>query len=61
MTTITAEQVDAIADVGEAMMLAITLDIPLDGLDSLDEIISRLRCHIRLQQEGSIKAKVVEY
>ena len=58
MSTLTAEEIEEINDAGDAIMKGIDLDIPMDGLDSLDEMISRLKCHRRFQQEGPLKAKV---
>ena len=58
MSSLTAEEIDEIDDVGDAIMQGIDLDIPMDGLDSLDEMIRRLKCHLRLQQDGPLKDKV---
>ena len=58
MSSLTAEEIDEIDDVGDAILKGIDLDITMDGLDSLEEMIRRLKCHLRLQQDGPMKEKV---
>ena len=58
MSSLTAEEIEEIDDVGDAILKGIDLDIAMDGLDSLEEMICRLKCHLRLQQDGSVKEKV---
>ena len=58
MSSLTAEEIEEIDDVGDAILKGIDLDIAMDGLDSLEEMIRRLKCHLRLQQDGSVKEKV---
>lgn len=58
MSDLTMQEIDALADAGEAIMKGIDLGIPMDGLDNLEEMKRRLKCHLRLQQEGSYKVKM---
>ena len=58
MSSLTAEEIEEIDDVGDAILKGIDLDIAMDGHDSLEEMIRRLKCHLRLQQDGHVKEKV---
>ena len=58
MPGLTKKEIDSITDAGEAIGKGIDHDIDMTGLDTFEEMIERLKCHLRLQEEGSYKLKV---
>jgi hypothetical protein len=57
-STLTLEAINKLKDAISAMELAEDLDINIDELDSVDEIQTRLKCHLKLINEGNLKHKV---
>ena len=54
---ITSEVIDNLNDVSDAIEICFNLDIPLDGLDSLEEIRERIKLHSE-KRIGNRKRKV---
>jgi hypothetical protein len=57
-STLTLEAINKLKDAISAMELAEDHDINIDELDSVDEIQTRLKCHLKLINEGNLKHKV---
>ncbi|XP_060586734.1 bacterial dynamin-like protein isoform X2 [Ruditapes philippinarum] len=57
-STLTLEAIDKLKDAISAMELAEDHDINIDELDSVDEIQTRLKCHVKLINEGNLKHKM---
>ena len=61
MPSLSLEEISAISDPEHAIAISIDHDIPMDNLNSLDEMKQRLRCHFRMKQDGSYKTKVSHF
>ncbi|XP_045166443.2 uncharacterized protein LOC123529918 [Mercenaria mercenaria] len=58
VTALTLDVINGIDDVIEAMTLAEEHGINIDELDSVEEIQTRLKCHMTLMNEGNLKLKM---
>ena len=59
--SLTIEAVNDLKDAIEAMELAEDHGINIDELESVEEIQTRLKCHLKLVNEGNLKEKVINY
>ena len=55
---LTLEAINGLMDAIDAMELAEDHDINIEGLVSFEEIQTRLKCHLKLVNEGNLKEKV---
>ena len=55
---VTNKDIEKIDDVTDAIDLCLNLDIPLDGLDSIEEFRERIKLHSEKKLTGNRKRKV---
>ncbi|XP_052251008.1 uncharacterized protein LOC127858131 isoform X2 [Dreissena polymorpha] len=57
---LTVEDIDALDDIGTAFEICETYDIPTVGLDTLEDIVKRLKMHYLARKHGSYRKMISE-